>query len=142
MTPRGAERNGPLVHGAGPGRGLDEASELVHDDFVVHEPPGLPYGGDYHGVQAFFELLHKIDTALELTPLSVEHLEPGDTVLARTLLRFTSRASGQRMDIRLTNIFSLRDDRIAELDVYYEDPSAIGTLLAQTPLQQGAASEA
>lgn len=110
---------------------LDEAARLTHDGFVVHEPPGLPYGGEYDGLPAFFELLTKISAALELTPLAVKHVADGDTVLARISLRFTARATGASLDMELANIFTLRDGRIAELDVFYKDPSGIGELLAQ-----------
>ena len=52
-------------------------------------------------------------------------------VPARISLWFTARASGESIDMQLANIFRLRDRRIAELDVYYKDPSAVGRLLAR-----------
>jgi limonene-1,2-epoxide hydrolase len=45
---------------------LDDARRLLHDDFVVHEAGGLPYSGEYHGPDGFFELLTKMNEFLEL----------------------------------------------------------------------------
>jgi hypothetical protein len=109
----------------------NERSSLLHDDFVVHEAGGLPFSGDYHGSQGFFELLNKMNDVLELTagPITTDPLGD-DTVAARFRLTFTSRASGNSIEMALVEIYTLRDGRIAELDVYYKDPAAVAALLA------------
>jgi ketosteroid isomerase-like protein len=109
----------------------DERRSLLHDDFVLHESGGLPFSGDYHGPLGFFELLAKMNDVLELAagPISTDLL--GDNaVAARFRLTFTSRASGESVEMPLVEIYTVRDGQIAELDVYYKDPAAVTALLA------------
>ena len=78
------------------GQAFDAARVLLHRDFVVHEAGGLPYSGEYHGAEGFFELLGKMNEAMELTPGdSFQYLLADDTVAIRGRLRLTSRASGR-----------------------------------------------
>jgi uncharacterized protein len=110
---------------------LDERRSLLHDDFVVHEAGGLPFSGDYHGSQGFFELMTRMSDLLDLTPGPIATDALGDdAVAARFRLTFTSRASGKSVEMGLVEIYTVRDGRIAELDVYYKDPAAVAALLA------------
>jgi ketosteroid isomerase-like protein len=108
----------------------NERRSLLHDDFVVHEAGGLPFSGDYHGSQGFFELLDRMNDLLELKagPITIDPLG-NDAVAARFRLTFLSRASGESVQMGLVEIYTVRDGRIAELDVYYKDPAAVAALL-------------
>jgi uncharacterized protein len=111
---------------------LDDARRLLHDDFVVHEAGGLPYSGEYHGPDGFFELLTKMNEFLELTPgPTVQHPLADDTVAVRYQLKFTTRASGKSVEMSLVEVFTVHDGLITEIDVYYKNPSAVAELLAQ-----------
>ena len=109
----------------------NERCSLLHDEFVVHEAGGLPFSGDYHGSQGFFELLDRMNDLLELNagPITIDPLG-NDAVAARFRLTFISRTSGKSMQMGLVEIYTVRDGRIAELDVYYKDPAAVAALLA------------
>jgi ketosteroid isomerase-like protein len=109
----------------------NERRTLLHNDFVVHEAGGLPFSGDYYGAQGFFELLNRMDDVLEFTagPITTDALGNG-TVAARFRLTFISRASGKSVEMGIVEIYTVRDGRIAELDVYYKDPAAVAALLA------------
>ncbi len=110
---------------------LDDARLLLHDEFVTHEAGGLPYSGEYHGPQEFFELLGKMNAGLELTlGHSVQFLLADNTAAMRSRVTFTSRASGKSVEMSLVEIYTVRDGLIVELDVYYKDPSAVTALLA------------
>jgi uncharacterized protein len=109
---------------------FDEGRGLLRDDFVVYEAGGLPYSGEYHGPDGFFELLEKMKQVMELSPgETVQYLSTGDTVAIRGRLKFTARASGESVQMSLVEIYTVRDGLIAELDVYYKDPSAVAALL-------------
>lgn len=109
---------------------LDDARSLLHDEFVVHEAGGVPYSGDYHGPQGFFELLMNINEVLELTPSpAIQYLRADDTVAMFYRLTFTARATGESVEMGVVEVYSVRDGLIVELDVFYKDPSAIAALL-------------
>jgi ketosteroid isomerase-like protein len=111
---------------------LDEARSLLRDDFVVYEAGGLPYSGEYHGPDGFFELFTKMTEAMVLAPgPTIEYLLAGDTVATRYRLRFTARVSGKSVELSLVEVYTVRDGRIAALDVYYKNPSAVAALLTQ-----------
>jgi uncharacterized protein len=48
----------------------------------------------------------------------------------RTRMKFTSRGSGRSAEVGLVEIYTVRDGLIAELDVYYKDPSAVAAPIA------------
>ena len=134
MAPDTAERSLATVRRFMAATGAERRNErrgLLHDDFVVHEAGGLPFSGDYHGSQGFFELLNRINDMLELTagPVTTDPLGD-DAVAARFRLTFRSWASGKSVEMGLVEIYTVRDGRIAELDVYYKDPAAVAALLA------------
>ena len=109
---------------------FDDGRKLLHDDFVVYEAGGVPYSGEYHGPDGFFELYGKMKKAMELTPgKTVQYLLADDAVAIRGRLTFTSRASGKSVEMSLVEIYTVRDGLIVELDVYYKDPSAVTALL-------------
>jgi uncharacterized protein len=133
MAPDTAERRLATVRRFMAATGTERRNErrsLLHDDFVVHEAGGLPFSGDYHGSRGFFELLNRMNDVLELTagPITTHPLGE-DAVAARFRLTFTSRASGKSVEMGLVEIYTVRDGRIAELDVYYKDPAAVAALL-------------
>jgi ketosteroid isomerase-like protein len=110
---------------------VDDARSLLHDDFAVHEAGGLPYSGEYRGPQAFFELFANMNEQMELTPdPAIQYLLAHKTVAMRYRLKFTARATGVSVEMGLVEIYTVRDGLIAELDVYYKDPSAVAALLA------------
>ena len=134
MAPDSPGRNLALVRRFIAATGAEHRAErrsLLHDDFVVHEAGGLPFSGDYHGSQGFFELLNRMNDVLELTagPVTTDSLGE-DAVAARFRLTFVSRASGRSVHMGLVEIYTVRDGRIVELDVYYKDPAAVTALLA------------
>ncbi len=112
----------------------NERRSLLRDDFVLHESGGLPFSGDYHGPQGFFELLGKMNDVLELEagPVTTDPLG-NEAVAARFRLTFISRATGKSIEMGLVEIYTVRDGQIAELDVYYKDPAAVAALLATKP---------
>jgi uncharacterized protein len=110
---------------------LDDARGVLHDEFVAYEAGGVPYSGEYHGPQGFFDLLAKMTEGMEFTPgPAPQCLLAGDSVAVRSRVMFTSRASGKSVDMRLVEVYTVRDGLIVELDVYYKDPSAVAALLA------------
>ena len=119
-----------FVSAIGEGR-LDDARNLLHHEFVAHAAAGVPYSGDYHGPDEFFELLAKIYDALELTPSpEMQYLADDDKVVLYYRLTFTERGSGESIEMPVAEVLSVRDGLIVELDVFYKGPSAVTALMA------------
>ena len=128
MEPRAVVEQ--FVVAFGEGR-LRDVWSLLHDDFVVHAAGDVPYSGDYVGAQGFTELITKMLEALELTPSTdMQYLVDDDRVAIYYRLTFTSRASGESVEMGMAEVFTVRDALIAELDVYYKNPSAVAALLS------------
>jgi uncharacterized protein len=110
---------------------LDDARGLLHDEFVAYEAGGVPYSGEYRGPQGFFDLLAKMTEGMEFTlGPAPQCLLAGDSVAVRSRVTFTSRGSGKSIEMRLVEVYTVRNGLIVELDVYYKDPSAVAALLA------------
>jgi uncharacterized protein len=110
---------------------LQDALNLLHDEFVIHAAGDVPYSGDYHGAEGFSELIANMMEMLELTPSpGMHYLVDGDKVVLYYCLTFTARASGKSIEMSVAEVFSVRDGLIIELDVYYKNPSAVAALLA------------
>jgi ketosteroid isomerase-like protein len=132
----GAAEPGPVVvrafMNATGAAGRAERASLLHRDFVVRPAGGLPFSREYHGPQGFFELLTTMNQRLQLTPGPIAvHSLSDDTVVARFRLTFISRRSGDRVEMDLVEIYTVRDGLIVELDVFYKDPSAVAALLGE-----------
>jgi uncharacterized protein len=114
----------------GEGR-LEDALAMLHDDFVIHAAGDVPYSGDYVGAEGFRELITRMMAVLELTPSTdTQYLLDGETVAIYYRLRFTARASGESIEMPASEVFTVRDGLIAELDVFYKHPSAVTALLS------------
>ena len=99
-------------------------------DDVVHAAGGVPYSGDYQGAAGFRDLITKISEVVDLTPSpEMQYLVDGDKVVLYYRLTFTARASTKSIEMRVAEVLSVRDGQIAELDVFYKDPSAVVALL-------------
>jgi uncharacterized protein len=111
--------------------GHRERRRLLHEDFVVSSAGGLPFSGEYHGPQGFFDLIGKMNEVLDLTPGPITLNPLGqDAVLASFRLTFTARSSGKHVEMDLVEIYTISDGLIVKLDVYYKDPSAVAALIA------------
>ncbi len=118
-----------FVDAFGDGR-LQDALGLLHDEFVVHAAGDVPYSGDYRGAEGFSELIAKIMAVLELTPSpDMQYIADGDKVVLYYRLTFTSRTSGNSVEMDVSEVFTVGDGLIAGLDVYYKNPSAVSALL-------------
>ena len=60
----------------------------------------------------------------------MQYLVDDDRVAIYYRLTFTSRASGESVEMGMAEVFTVRDALIAELDVYYKNPSAVAALLS------------
>jgi ketosteroid isomerase-like protein len=101
--------------------------EFMADDFVIHEPPSLPYGGEWRGKDALQRLYAHV-MAYWADP-KVEWIDLlGGEGHSVALLRFsmTSRVSGERFSQHVTEVTQFNPDgKIAEMRIHYFDPAEV-----------------
>ena len=71
-----------------------------------------------------------MNEAMELAPARRPSICWRRQRAVRGRLKFTARAAGKSVEMRLVEIYAVRDGLITELDVYYKDSSAVAALLA------------
>jgi ketosteroid isomerase-like protein len=113
---------------------FEEANRMMTDDVIFNESTDLPYGGEYHGVEGLNELMGRIAERAELSVAKVDFLtetETADPVVMHVLARFVSKATGVVVLADIIEMVYVRAGRIAKMDIYCKNPSAIAALWAQ-----------
>lgn len=99
---------------------------LLCDDFVIVEPPGLPYGGAHHGAAGFRHMVEVFQEAWDDLHIEVVLLAGvGDVVILKVRLKAVAAATGRRVDASVAEFFTIRDGRIAASEVFYADLAAV-----------------
>lgn len=93
------------------------------DDLIVHEPPYLPYGGEYHGVTEFQTgVITQVVQHLDVSGLVVDRMiAEGDRVIG--IIRMPALATGG--DILLAEESVIRDGKVVEIWVYYHETQGL-----------------
>jgi hypothetical protein len=108
---------------------LAGALAFVHPQVVIHEPDGLPYGGDWYGRSGFQEMFSAMAALLEFTLEKCEITALGpDSAVMRAEATFTGRASGKQLRTRFVEIYTIRDQMIIDADIYPKDTLALTAL--------------
>lgn len=106
-----------------------------HPDVVVHEPPGLPYGGTWRGldgvrrhaagfIAAWGQLQRPEDRGLD-----PRFVASGDTIVALWRLRAWSPVAGAALDEPAVTVHRFAAGLIAESRMYYFRLEAIRAFL-------------
>ncbi len=111
---------------------ISEIATLVHPDFVVHEDPGMPYGGVYRGPDGFVQLVSNVVAAwqdLRTECLSFLDEPGGDGILL--IIRNSGKApgSGKPVEVLTSEYWRIVDGTLREGRVwYYDSPAAAAAL--------------
>jgi hypothetical protein len=68
------------IHQAAAGREVEEERSLVSPDFVIDEPPYLPYGGRFHGREGFLQVASQAAEFVDFSSLALESLTVEDNL--------------------------------------------------------------
>jgi ketosteroid isomerase-like protein len=106
---------------------MAEVLSLLSTDIVVHEAASLPYPGDHHGHDGFLKLAAAFNGVWEIkSELDLTFLDAGDArVVVLVQFDVEARATGTPLTLRLAEVYTVRDGKIADLDIYYRDTAAI-----------------
>jgi len=113
-------------------RGNDDeaARAFFHDDFVVHEDFGLPYGGTFQGAGGFIALRHKVRSYWALEIVSKCVAPEGDRMVI--VLKMTGHPGGPLagMETLVCVVWTFRGEKAEQAKVLYFDTPAIARALA------------
>lgn len=102
---------------------IDYVLSVLTDDITVHECDNVPYPGDHRGKDAFLKLAEAFGATWDIqAPLDLEILPAGDDkVLVQVGIDVIAKATGTPLRLRIAEIYTIRDGKIAEMNVYYWD---------------------
>ena len=113
------------LYAAGAAGDWATARTLVTSDFAIREPECFPFGGIYEGIEALQAFYASIFEAAGPTEIAMNAITSGDdhVVVLVTLHMHTHGVSAN-----VAETFRLVDGKIAEINVYYQDPPRVAEI--------------
>jgi ketosteroid isomerase-like protein len=104
-------------------RRLQEIFDLLDPEVAFHATPSLPHGGDYVGHDMFVKMGEQFRDLWELQGgVDLEYVDAGgDKVITLASFTIESRNTGRSVPVRMTEVVTVRNGKIAELVAYYFD---------------------
>ena len=106
--------------GANAGTSFADMAATLDPDVVLHQSPDLPWGGEFHGHAGYEDWARQMSRAFD--QLAVEDtllFTEGDTVVITCRLATRSRASGETLDLPMTQVVRVSNGRIVEFRPFY-----------------------
>jgi ketosteroid isomerase-like protein len=101
-------------------------SDAVTDDFAIHEPESLPYGGFHRGADAGMRLFEQICTVWKDLSFDVEDVTVSERhAVVLITLGITAPQTGERLTMRVCEVFELAGDKIRGMTVCHFDTAAM-----------------
>ncbi|MCX4744446.1 nuclear transport factor 2 family protein [Kitasatospora sp. NBC_01287] len=109
---------------------FDELAECLDPEVLMHQAPGLPYGGTWRGARGIEEFMAAMSEAWQ----SLEFFEQrfvveGDTVVVLNRGRLRARATGRALDTSVMQLITVKDGLISEIHPFYWDTMAVAEAL-------------
>lgn len=110
---------------------LDAIQDYVAPDARIIEAQGLPYSGTYTGPTGLSEIFAIIfaKATMEVSDRVIERA--GDRVMATMNVTFVARATGRSVVTPVVELFTVVEDRVTELDIYYKDSGSVAALFTE-----------
>ena len=106
--------------GADAGASFEHLADTLDPEVVLHQSPDLPWGGEFHGHGGYEDWARQMSRAFDqLAVEDARFFTDGDTVVITCRLVTRSRATGQVLDLPMTQVVRVRGDHIVEFRPYY-----------------------
>ncbi|HTK61679.1 MAG TPA: nuclear transport factor 2 family protein [Pseudonocardia sp.] len=106
------------MYGAAIKGDFDDVLSCLSDDLVVNEPPFLPYGRVYRGLEGFGDLIANVTQVLDVSRMIVDrYVSQGDRVIG--IIRMPDLRTGEH--ILLAEESLIRDGKVVEIVVYFHE---------------------
>ncbi len=98
----------------------------MSDDLVIHEPPSLPFGGDWCGRDALQRLFAHVMGYWDDPQVTIERVV-GDDDWAVGILTFamTSKQTGRRFTQRMAEVSRFEGGKVVETHIHYFDTAEV-----------------
>jgi hypothetical protein len=104
---------------------FDEARTMVSDRIVIHEPPLIPYGGEFRGLAGFDEFRRTFAaTWKSWADDPIWYAEHDGTVVKLNVITAVSRATGRTYVTPLAEFFTFENGQIVDVKIFYQDTPA------------------
>lgn len=109
---------------------FDALGPMLDPDFVLREARGLPYAGEYHGLDGWRALSRAVSAAWAGMRLErLEYVAEGaDTLVVRFALSGKSRKNGTPFETTVMELWRFRDGKLREILPYYWDTHHLATI--------------
>ncbi len=105
-------------------------AEMVHPDFELIEPTGVPYEGTFRGLDGWRKLARAVVEAWE--DFKVEPIAfPGEsesTFVVHLRLSGRSRKTGNPFDMSVLELWSFRDGKLVSISPHYFDTNLLAKI--------------
>ncbi len=106
--------------GSDAGANFADMAATLDPQVVLHQSPDLPWGGEFRGHAGYEDWARQMSRAFDRLEVSdTRFFIDADTVVITCRLVTRSRASGKTLDLPMTQVVRVRDDRIVEFRPYY-----------------------
>lgn len=105
---------------------IPTVENYLADDFVFHEAPNLPYGGDYRGKDGLLEVLGALGNVLQspnVGPLTIALAE--DRAITMFTIRATAASTGEQIDVPICEVIMVKGGKIQSITPYYFNPDPV-----------------
>lgn len=110
-------------------RDYDAGFALLSDDFEWHEPAQAFHSGTHRGFEDIRQRLEaQLEVFDELTIEPEEFSVEGDRIAVAVRQRARGEISGAAVEIRIGHLWTIRDGKIARLDVFAARNDALRAL--------------
>ena len=100
--------------------------DMFAPDFVVHEAPVAPWGGDYRGREAMIGLLTNLAAFLDPTQMKVvDIVSEGDVVAVLFLASFRPSVDADPVQIHMSEWYTFTDGMVTDIRVFYWETPAV-----------------
>ncbi len=102
------------------GASFEEFRATLADDVVLHQSPDLPWGGEYVGPQRYEEWAKAMNAVFDQVDMrEPQFFEQGDTVVIVGRLLTRVRATGETMDLPMTQVITVKEGKITDFRPFY-----------------------
>ena len=107
------------------GASFEEFAATLADNVVLHQSPDLPWGGEYIGPHRYEEWARAMNAVFDRVDMQeVEFFEQGNKVVVVGRLVTRVRATGETMDLPMTQVVTVKEGKIIDFRPFYWDVPA------------------